>query len=201
MRYVTTRRPGRGSGLVLAALMLAGCASVGGGGQSTEKLDERTGVTLTRQSAPLEFYASEPQAGLDESSFAWFGALEVNRMGVRHLFVWVSVLPGRAQSAAPQPEPVKGPLRLHVLAGDVDLAPEYVASQPSDVGLSGTPYKRPADWARDGYFEVNAEQLRTIRDAPTLALGLEEQPGTVRRYELWKSDRAVFAEFVDKLAQ
>jgi len=196
---VTTQRQGRGWGsLLLAALTVAGCAS--GGGQSTETLDERTGVTLSRQSAALQFYASEPQAGLDESSFAFFGALEVNRMGVRHLYLWASVLSGRApEAAAPAvAEPTQGPLKLHVLAGDADLAPEFVTSQPSAVGLTKSPYERPASWARDGYFAVTAEQLRAIRDAPTLALGFEER-GTLRRYELWKTDRAAFAEFVDRV--
>lgn len=186
------------SSAVMMALMLqAGCAH-----QDTselrEQLDERTGVTLTRMGDALEFYAASPEAGLDSSSFAFVGALEVNRMGVRKLFLWVSTLAGGTAIASPA-RAADTPLRLHVLADAVDIEPEFIASDPSLIGLSEPPYERPASWTRDAYFDVSAEQLRTMRDAGSLALTIDDAAGHAVRFELWAPDRTPLTRFVDRL--
>ena len=82
--------------LLLAAL--AGCASVPENAVS-ERLDERTGTTVTTMQKPIELVSTEPR-GSNSDPFAYLAPFETNRMGRRELFLWIAVPDERGGASA-----------------------------------------------------------------------------------------------------
>ncbi len=164
-----------------------------------EVLDEETGTTITAMGSALEFYSPRPELGLQAASFAHVGAFESNRMGVRRLMLWLSVLPGGATddraSASDRPR------GLTVIADGVEILPRAAGNDARELGLGGPPFKRPADWARDAYFDVTLDDLKQVERASALALAVTSVDGTVQRYEAWKPERASLARFIEALVR
>ncbi len=164
--------------------------------EARQVLDEKTGTTVTAMGSALEFYSSRPEVGLQAASFAHLGAMEVNRMGERRLLLWLSVLAG---GAAEQQNAAEIPKGLTIMAGSSELQPPFVSNSPREVGLSVTPFRRPADWANDAYFDVTVDQLRELQTAEPLALLVTVSDGRNQRYELWKPERDSLARFLENL--
>ncbi len=91
--------------LVMAALVLAGCAA--GKPLLTEHLDERTGVTITFLDAPLTLARDAPDLAVGSRDYAFVGPVEVNRMGQRSYYLWIGMAStvdrGRAREAPLEP--------------------------------------------------------------------------------------------------
>ena len=185
----------KSGGIAILALLAAACV-MPQPHEAREVLDEKTGTTVVAMGSALEFYASRPEVGLQAASFAHLGAMEVNRMGERRLLLWLSVLAGTA--ATPQ-NAAEIPTGLTIVAGSNEFQPAFVSNSPQEIGLSRTPFKRPADWASDAYFDVAVEQLREVQAAEPLALVVAFGEGRSQRYELWKPERESVARFLEKL--
>jgi hypothetical protein len=183
------------AGIAILALLAAGCV-MPQPHAAREVLDEKTGTTVVAMGSALEFYASRPEVGLQAASFAHLGAMEVNRMGERRLLLWLSVLAG---SAAEQQNAVGSPTGLTIVAGSNEFQPGFVSRSPKDIGLSRTPFRRPADWANDAYFDIAVEQLRELQSAEPLALVVSFGEGRSQKYELWKPERDSLARFLESL--
>jgi len=176
---------------LLCACLVLGCAQAP---STLEHLDEQTGVTIRQMGRPLEFQSPDP-AGPDALWFAYLGALEVNRMGVLNRYLWLSVMPAGAaaqQGAARQ-------MSLEVLASGSSIEPDWVSHDPAVIGLSRTPWRRPADWARDGYYAIDLAQLRSLREAGELTLVVADGNGNQRRFTLFDPDTSSLQAFVDSL--
>lgn len=182
----------------LGTLLAAGCV-IPQHEDARETLDENTGTTVTAMGAPLEFYSPQPEFGLKAATFAHLGAFEVNRMGTLRLLLWLSVLPGETPGTQPQPAPSE-PLQLAVLADGTEVVPARIDATARDLGLSNAPFKRPADWAREGYFDVSLEQLRVFESATVLAVTLTTADGRVQRFDQWSPDRAALVRFLERVA-
>lgn len=186
-------------GLSAATLALLAACAHQPPGEVIERLDENTGVTLTRMDDALEFYSAEPGAGPEASNFAFLGAFEINRQGERRLYLWVSTMTAGSDPALAQ-QLAGGPFRIRVTADDAVFEPAHVGTSHEPLGLSASPYRSRADWARDGYFDVSLEQLEAMRAAGTLALTIEDEAGQAVRFELWRSERFGLSRFVDRVA-
>lgn len=182
----------------LGAVLAAGCV-MPQYEEARETLDEKTGTTVIAMGAPLEFYSPQPELGLKAASFAYLGALEVNRMGVRQLLLWLSVLPGAVPGTQPPP-PANETIKLGIVADGREVVPAYVDAGAHDLGLSRAPFKRPADWVHDRYFDVTIEELRAFQSAGSLALSITASDGRVRRFDLSSPDRAGLARFIERVA-
>jgi hypothetical protein len=179
----------------LATLLCAGL--VPGCAQSPailEHLDEGTGVTIRQMGRPLEFQSPDP-AGPDALWFAYLGALEVNRMGVLNRYLWLSVMPA---GIAEQDDGAKE-IRLEIRASGSSIRPDWVTHTPSVIGLSRTPWRRPADWAREGYYAIDLGQLRALRGAVELEMVITGAGADGRRFELFDPDTSSLRAFVDSL--
>lgn len=182
----------------LLALTLAGCV-IPERDAAREALDEETGTTITAMGTALEFYSPRPELGLQAASFAHLGAFESNRMGVRRLLLWLSVLPGGSTGA--QTSAAGSPQALAVIVDDGEIRPSLASTEARELGLASAPFKRPADWARDAYFDVTIADLRRIESAATLALSVTSADGSVQRYEVWKPERASLSRFIETIAR
>lgn len=190
-------RKARFAPAALGGLLAAGCV-IPQYEEARETLDEKTGTTVIAMGAALEFYSPQPELGLKAASFAYLGALEVNRMGARRLLLWLSVLPGAVPGTQPKPLENERP-RLGILADGREIVPANVDTSVRDLGLSRAPFERPADWAHDHYFDVTIDELRTFQSAGSLALTITASDGRVQRFDLWSSDRAGLARFIERI--
>ena len=179
-------------------LLLAACAA-GPDNEVREQLDERTGVTVTRMKEALQFYSPLPELGLQATSFAYLGPLEVNRMGTRTTYLWLSVLPGN-DAREPDPTQSEKPTRLLLVVDDERFELQIAASNAGEIELGARAYPRPADWAREGYWSTSPELLARLASAGSLLLEIDSGEGQLRRYEPWKADLNTLKQFVAQIS-
>lgn len=181
----------------VAVSAVAACAPV-----STEivreQLDERTGVTVTSMSAPLEFFSPQPERGLQAASFAYLGPIEINRTGQRQSYLWLSVLLGEDERRR-NPAGTRSAPQLRITAGGVTLEPSPVGTDARQVGLGHRVYERPADWVGEAFYAVTDEQLVQLAAADTVTLEISAPNEEPRRYEAWKADRSGLRSFVERI--
>jgi hypothetical protein len=171
-------------------LLLAACAA-SPDQDVREQLDERTGVTVTRMDKALEFYSPRPEQGLQATAFAYVGPLEVNRMGVRTTYLWLSVMPSTALDSGSH-------VRLLIDSASVEVGVAATAGKEIDLGARA--YPRPASWAHEVYLAAPPEVLAQLASASNLALEIESEAGEVRRYDPWKADLEGMKAFIAKIA-
>jgi hypothetical protein len=191
-------RYSRCAGAACLALALGGCV-IPQPDATREVLDEDTGTTVVAMGTALEFYAPRPELGLQAASFAHLGAFESNRMGVRRLLLWLSVLPGGSSDV--DAGTAANPQALSVMVGDGRIEPPLASADARELGLARAPFKRPADWARDAYFDVTLAELRRIEGAAALELMVTAADGSVQRYEVWKPERASLSRFIEAVSR
>jgi hypothetical protein len=178
--------------------LLTACAA-GPDNEVREQLDQRTGVTVTRMKEALQFYSPLPELGLQATRFAYLGPLEVNRMGERNTYLWLSVLPASASEAREGAE-VGPPARLRLIVDKESFDLEVVASSAEQIDLGKRAYPRPADWAREGYWSASPEVLARLATAASLLLEIDSGDGQLRRYEPWKADLETLRQFVAQIS-
>ncbi|HKE46023.1 MAG TPA: hypothetical protein VKB41_15930 [Steroidobacteraceae bacterium] len=177
---------------ILAALcgLLPACATTPDQ-DVREQLDERTGVTVTRMDKALEFYSPRPEQGLDATAFAYLGPLEVNRMGTRTSYLWLSVLPSTELDAN---------ARVVLLVDDASVELGVAATAGKQIDLGSRAYPRPASWAREVYLAATPELLTQLAGASSLKLEIDSGGGEVRRYDPWKAELDGLKAFIAKIA-
>ncbi|HZF17751.1 MAG TPA: hypothetical protein VE046_17635 [Steroidobacteraceae bacterium] len=182
--------------LLLAGVLatLAACATTQGDVRLAERLDERTGITVTTLDHPLEFFSPLPEKGLEAASFADTGLAETNRMGTRSYYLWVCVLWGRYDPHRLEPP--------KVAAIDIDSGGETLSFRSSD-GVE-TPghvrlYKAPADWSDELTFALTPAQVRALSHASAPTLRIETGAGEFLTFSLWKPPTATLPAFADEL--
>lgn len=186
-----------GAAAAFLSVCLTACATAPGDAVR-QRLDENTGVTVTHMAQPLEFYSSRPEAGLQATSFAYLGPLEVNRMGTRTTYLWFSVLPGtdaRGRDAGA----LDLPQQLRVVADREPFELSVTATGGREIDLGSRAYRRPASWASEAYLSVSPELLGRLAAASKLFLEIGAGDGSVRRYELWKTDLTGLKAFVAQI--
>lgn len=188
----------RYSGCAAAALLLslAGCV-IPERDAPREALDQDTGTTVTAMGSALEFYSARPELGLQAASFAHLGAFEANRMGARRLLLWLSVVPGGGTES--QARAANDPQTLVIVVDASRIQPALASRDARELGLGRVPFKRPAAWARDAFFDVTIADLRRIESSTTLELLITSAEGSEQRYEVWKPERESLRRFLDTL--
>ena len=119
----------------------------------TEKLDPATGTTLIVISDPVQM-VTEQNRGASRDPFAFVAPFEVDRMGDRKLFLWLST-----------PEDNGPVMRVDVLCGGQPLELPAASLNPSELGISETPYRRTAPWSRIWYFTLSDAALGCLGGA------------------------------------
>lgn len=160
--------------LAAAALGLAGCAAGPAASPAVERVDERTAVTVVTLPAPLLYSGAKGDLGqpLDLA----LGPVEINQMGEKAWYLWVSLLGADLRDGDP---------RLVVVAGGETLAD--LAPMPKEFAppLSRAPYARPADWATERYYAIAASELVRLHGRDGLVLALAAPGGPTWRFEAW----------------
>jgi hypothetical protein len=190
------------TGLTRPAFILCALAALGACATMTtarppelsERLDERTGITVTTLDRPLEFFSPLPERGLDAASFADLGLAELNRMGTRSYYLWLSVLWGRTD-----PHRVDAPkvssIALDIGGDSIVFDAARRVEPPSRLRL----YAPEADWSEELSFALSIDQARAISHAGSLALEVTTSSGAEYRFTLWKPPTETLPRFADEL--
>ena len=183
-------------GLALALLSLGACATTDP--MVEQRLDEGTGVTISRARTPLLMARDTPAYGAYARSFVQAGALEVNRMGTREYFLWMSTWNTDYAASAGDHRDGFDTVTLFVDGEPVTL--DVHGWTPDAIGASRSAYVRPFATSLEAYYRVTINQLDMIARASDIWLRTSgTQP---REFQLWDEQRAAradFAEFVSRV--
>ena len=183
--------------LASLGVLIAACATTSPT-EVREQLDERTGVTVTSLGTPLEFYSPQPERGLQAASFAYLAPLEVNRMGQRDTYLWLSVVRGADERSDPAAQPPPPLVRIRI--DGEPLEPAFVSENARELGMGQPVYQRPADWVGEAYYAVTPQQVAQMAAAGVLALELSMEGAEARRYDLSKAELAGLRAFSERIA-
>ena len=163
--------------VVTAPAVLGGCAAGPADAPAVERVDERTAVTVVTLPKPLLFAGAKGALGqpLDLA----VGPVEINRMGAKTWYLWVSLLGDDLRAGEPRVIVVAGGTRL------LELAPLPADFAPP---VSRAPYARPADWATERWYEIPAADLARLHGGMPFVVELRTPAGVTWRFEPWDAD-------------
>ena len=184
--------------LGLAAVVMAGCASMPAAEPVAEKLDPDTATTVTVLSQPIELFSQTSRAKQTDP-FAYVAPFETNRMGNRELFLWVST--PQAQGTLTQPQVMCSgqsldlqPLSQEMGAGvaaEVNKGGDFAGIGPdgkairvdlSKLSLSRAPYNAPVPWGTQWYFKLSEDGLKCLAGAEGISLEAKAADGSAEQF-------------------
>jgi hypothetical protein len=174
--HACVRHGAAAAGLFAVAVLAAGCAGGPPSQPAVERVDERTAVTVVTLPKPLLY--SGARGALGQPLDLAVGPVEINRMGQKSWYLWVSLLGADLRDGDPHVRIVAGGERI------VDLAPLPAEFAPP---VSRAPYSRPADWASERYYSIPASDLARLHGRTGLAVEVETPAGERWRFEPWEA--------------
>lgn len=190
-------RSGRRRGCLLAAVLLAACASPGVAVH--ERLDPQTAVTVAFNNTPLVLYRDSPSQAAFARNYVYLGPIEVNQSGTYRYYLWLGIW-NTMQTTSPSEHP-DGFESIVLFADGEPLSLDISGWTPEAIGTSEPVYVKPVGGAADAYYRVTADQIRLLAEANDIRLQTSGSP--VREFHLWdaqKSARNELAEFLQRAA-
>lgn len=187
------RRPGLFVSMFMI-LTLAACAS---SPLINEKLDPKTGVTVTFSTMPLVFYRDTPSQAAYARNFLQLGPIQVNRSGSYRYYLWLGVW--NTMQVTDLSEHREGLESVVILADGEPLMLELTGWTPASIGTSEPIYLKPVASATDAYYEVTADQIRLIADAKEIRV--RSTGAFPREFQPWDDQASVnnsLAEFLKR---
>jgi hypothetical protein len=135
-----------------------------------EKLDPVTGTTVVLLSQPVEL-VTEQSRGPQRDPFAFTAPFEIDRMGDRRLYLWVST-----------PQEEGAPQSVHVLCNGEPLALSATSFDLRELSLSRAPYQTEAPWSRAMYFQLSDEALQCLATAHNISAAKQLADGSEERF-------------------
>jgi hypothetical protein len=180
---------------LLAALALSGC---GGSTGAIERLDERSGITLLRGSAPLVFARTEPRYSRSARDYVYVAPVETNRQGVREYYLWVGVATTLDRGFLAPAIAVPRVLYVEVAGAPMEL-PLRAWSELVPTRLGEPIYATPVPVLEQLAARVSLQQLELIEAEHPGAVRVAADGSTTRRYARWDED-STFAPFLARVA-
>ena len=174
-------------GLLSAAFF--GCAS--STLPPTEKLDPKTGVTLTFSSTPMVLYRDNPSQAAFARNLVSLGPLQVNRGGRFEYFLWLGIW--NTNQTASVADRRNGFDSIVLFINGEPLPLELNGWTPDAIGASEPVYSQPVTSALDAYYRVTADQIRLIANSDDIQL--RTTGFTPRNFESWDDQTAARESF------
>jgi hypothetical protein len=164
---------------IVIASLLSSCSS--GSPLVEQKLDNVTGVTVTRSTAPVVLYRDNSAYAAHARDFVYLGPVEINRMGANSYYLWLgiwSTMKDEIRSAQ------RDGFESVILYADGEPLPLELAGWTLDaIGVSEPVYVKPVASAADAYYRVTVDQIRLIAESSDIQLRVgTAQP---KSYALW----------------
>jgi len=177
-----------------ATLLLCACA--GNSGNTADKLDSVTGVTIRYSKVPMVFYRDDSGKAAHARNFIHLAPLEINRMGEFRYFLWLGIWNTLQDADAGKAR--NGFESIVIFADGEPLALDVSGWTAETIGASEPVYIKPVSSAADAYYEITVDQLRVIAEAQDIRL--QSTGAKPQSFELWDQQRAARNGLVEFLS-
>lgn len=183
-----------GRALRLAALVISALSAACSSAPTprvADRLDPVTGTTAIVLAKPVQLETVENR-GPSRDPFAFIAPFDIDRMGNRELYLWVSV-----------PQDGGVPANVQVLCDDRPLELARVRLDLGALQLSRAPYEPIAPWSGDWYFRLPDAALACLAGAQRVTVAAHyqgEKAPPDDRFLAKAPDARGFAEFSAHLA-
>lgn len=167
------------TGALIAALLVAGCASEQPAGPR-EYLDERTAATITVAGESMVFACDRPDLGVHARDYVTLTAVDVNTSG-RH----ATHLVGYAWSTLDKRAVHEGDGHYEIIADDRTLPLQPMPDGFRSIGVNEPPIPVPSRGAMPLTAPIARDQLQFLRDTPG-AYVVRTRDGVLERFDLWR---------------
>lgn len=152
-------------GVVLAAL-LCGCATE----QSAvvDRLDERTGVTVTYSRTPFVFSSGETADSFPQMDLVQVGPIEINRMGALEYYLWLGITEYRLRDLANGRPPEYESIVFNLDGEEMHL--DVAGWSHADIGTSEAVYSKLFGTSVDAFYAIDLRQISSLLDADDIRL-------------------------------
>jgi len=168
------------TGALLAAILMAGCASEQQAGPR-EYLDERTAATITVAGEAMVFAYNRPELGVHARDYVTLTAVDVNTSG-RH----ATHLVGYAWSTLDKRTVQESDSRYEIIADDRTLPLQPMPDGFRSIGVNEPPIPVPSRSALPLTAPITRDQLQFLRDTPG-AYVVRTRDGVLERFDLWSA--------------
>ncbi len=165
-----------------------------------EKLDPKTGVTLTFSSTPMVLYRDNPSQAAFARNLVSLGPLQVNRGGRFEYFLWLGIW--NTNQTASVADRRNGFDSIVLFINGEPLPLELNGWTPDAIGASEPVYPQPVASALDAYYQVTLEQIQLLTDSDSLKL--RTTGSAPREFVSWYSQETFegdLAEFLRAVMQ
>lgn len=179
----------------MLSVLLAACHSTGG---IRERLDARTGLTWTSDTAPVVYARTEARYSRSARDYLYIGPVEVNRQGARDYYLWVGIATTLDRGyLAPA---MNAPDRLYVeLGGELMEFPLQPWSTLTPLQADAAVYPTPVDVEAELGARVTASQIARLAAElpPVVRTSVPDSP--TREYQRWDEELVWpgFAELIE----
>lgn len=151
-----------------------------------EKLDLRTGVTMTYSPTPMILYRDDPRHAANARNFVSLGPLQVNRSGSYQYFIWLGIW--NTNHRVNETDGRDGFDSIILFIDGEPLTLDVSGWTPEAIGASEPVYPQPVASAIDAYYRVTVDQIRLIAEAEEVYL--RTTGFSSRSFELWDEQTA-----------
>jgi len=185
-------------GMSCMTVMLGGCFSASSTA-SRAWVDDGTAVAVMAQGGNVTLSREDFPAGVNVRDYAELGAFEVNRSGMRTLYLSLTVW-STIDRTAMQWQSIEDSLaEVTLWANDQPLRLKRTALQSREVGLSKAAFGRPSPTARQMYFAVTRAQLEALAHAAQWRLLPVKLAAGEQGYSPWSGGTDGMQQFLKDL--
>jgi hypothetical protein len=168
----------------LGIILISGCSSLPA--SSIEKLDTRTGSTITSSPVPMILYRDDPGRAANARNFVSFGPLQVNRSGSYQYFIWLGIW--NTNHSLNEADGRDGFDAIVLIIDGEPITLDVSGWTPDAIGASEPVYLQPVASAIDAYYLVTLDQIRLLAEADELYL--QTTGPSPRSFEPWNKQTA-----------
>jgi hypothetical protein len=150
-------------------LLLGACAAAPGP-TVHDKLDAKTGSTVSVIPEPLELLTSG-YIGTHTGAFAYLGPFEIDQMGARTLYLWVLL-----------PNDVSASVLPVIHCDDTPVTLQVQSAGYAGMGLTEPPYVAPDPWGAQWYFALDDATLACLARAHQITFDIPNARGDTVRF-------------------
>lgn len=183
-------------GAAFLGLILQACASAPA---PRSYLDTRTAATITVQEQPVVFARDEQMRAINVRDYAQLGAIEVNRMGERQLYLVATLWSTIDRTASERERLAAAFAQVIVHADDQPIALVRATGPTRPIGVGTRPYEAPSPGAQELYFPVTRAALQGIAHSRSLSLTTGGSGDSTWRFSEWRNGRVGLRLFIDSL--
>jgi hypothetical protein len=180
------------AGVALLAGGLAGCASAPSDSTPSERLDERTGATITSVDKPLVFARDRSERAANLRDYVTVATASVNRGGKRELvlvaYIWSTLDPTHEPAVADADA-------LVLVADDRRIRLSANGKTPHELGIDNALDVPAGQSVKPLVFPTDLATLRYVAAARSLQIQTRVADAAVT-YELWEDQRPALDRFV-----